>query len=949
MQNEKELKIKKKVDSIELSQNEFNILKSNGQNGNITEEIKTILNKVFTGIDSTNITKILYSLNESENKIILKAIEDYYFEGKPSSLNVLYTVLSKDNINIAITVKDKIDKIEKIDMDNILGSDNTAKIKSLEKIFGGITDKNINLFNIEKVTNSDSTIKIKLTAIKGYIFNNVSTTLFSNNFSVFEEVTPPPPIGDQKLNITAKTKVEGPALTEPDLREIYSGYTPDEDKLKILSKVFDGITIDNIKNLKSDYIPELTQIYLVANNGYVFSDNSKRLNSVVFPKAQKVLINASAKVGEIIFTDQDAEDMKSKDNKIKLKALSKVFDGLTIDNIKGITEPLLGNFRDTIHIYRSYGYIFPNDKTVLISNEVKGISKLILIKPVQYPEKVFKDDFKNITNPKISPKEKLNILLKFFKPESDWYTEFDSADIISTNDKITLKAKKGYIFIKQTTDGPNVPEITSNIVSSYATTPTFLNIGLVPKTKTITKQDISDFNDPNKKLSILNKYFTNITASNMNNFSASINTYKTAITLRANSGYSLGEFTQVNELDSWWNLPERGTNPTTGANPVPQWMPRQQNEGEAAPERNRDNIDKSNYPFKWLSSTPQKPTEFPKLSADEQKVVDFYKNTTARISSPVWVDNEEYEESGTIWYYPKPDWDKTNEWTYFGTNIHVIGNILTKTKLPNSKQKPVHGFYLLEDQRHKDITLNFARDKQLSINDRAFIYSADVSQGEIELVDLALDTSSNYDINGKNRSMIDFAVLRVKTVGKNLYGESINIEDHVNKTKNLTYDWVDTEQEFKEIFENVQDLTFYVGGYPSGFWTIKSYTRNQFWTPQTTTLPIKSGTKWYTDPNLSQYDAVRLGGEEWYSMSNSLMFPNFPIGHGGSGSLVTILHKGVVRPVGIFWGDYAHDSFTNQNIMAMGGADLFYTPNFFFKNQTTSAPSYDFTKVKNIK
>ncbi|MGL5522060.1 MAG: hypothetical protein ACRDAW_02220 [Metamycoplasmataceae bacterium] len=959
IKDEKELTIKKSVNSIELSQSEFDILKPKSKNGVVTEQVKTILDKIFFGIDSTNISKILFNLNETETKIIITPIESYYFEGKLNILNVLYTVKTDiKDININVSIKEITEKIQEKDIQNILGSIIVDKISSLNKLFTGIDHANINFFDIEKINdNNNKPSNIKLIANKGYIFNNTSASLTSNKFTIDSGVLPPI-VENKKLNITAKKAVEGIALTEPDLRAIYKGDTSDEEKLSILTKVFDGIDLNNIKHIKSDYVATKNQIFLTTAFGYSFSDGSTRLDSVVFPEAQKVLINVTAKTGKIVFADQDAEDMKSKNNDLKLAVLSKVFDGFTKDNIKGINEPLLGNNRNTIFIFRSYGYLFPNDKTQIESNIVTGISKLVYIKPLQNPSGVFQEDFKNIKDPIITRKEKINIFLKFFKPESNWFDEFDSVNIKSIADnKITLEAKPGFIFLRQTPDGPNVREITSNTVTSFSTAPQFLNIGLVPKTPTITSTDIADLTNPSKKLAVLNKYFTGITSSNINHFSADVNTYKTIITLKANSGYSLGKFIQISNLDSWWNLPEKGTNPTTGANPVSQWMPRQQTEVEAAPVQTMENLDASNRPFKWLSATPQKPNDFPtNLSPDEQKIVDFYKNTTARISLPVWDGDDEYSESGTIWNYPKPEWDKTNDWTYFGTNIHVITNDLVKTIPAGSTQKPVHGFYLKEDIRHKDIRLNFTRDKQASINDYDHTYWADVSKGEIELVDLALNTSADYDINGTNRNMLDYAIIRVKTIGKDGRGNRFDIKQHINKQNDLVYDWIDTEAEFEEVFKDIENMTFYVGGYPKGFWTIKSYTRNQFWVPQTSTSLIKSGSIWYTDPNFSKYDAVKLGGqngEEWYNMSNNLMFPNFPIGPGSSGSLITIIHKGKIRPVAIFWGEFASfvsDNLVgNKNIIPMSGADLFYTPNYFFKSQTNSVPGYDFTKVKTPK
>ncbi|MGL5520271.1 MAG: hypothetical protein ACRDBR_02460 [Metamycoplasmataceae bacterium] len=943
-----ELKIGKRVNTIEFSQNDFDILK--GNMGSITDITKPIIDKIFTGIDSTNISKISFSLKETETMVVLTPAKGYHFEGNFSVLEVSYIIASKDKVNIAVSAKTITEKIQETDIQNILGSVESNKISSLNKLFTGIDNNNIKFFNTEKVDVGGKTTNIKLVAIQGYIFNNTAATLTSNSFTIDSGVVPP--IIDKKLNVTVKKAVEGAPLTFPDLRIIYRGDSTAEEKLPILNKVFDGITLDNINYIKSDYTAAKTQIIITTKLDYTFSDGSSRLESVTFPEAQDLLIPVVPKTGNITFTDQDAEDMISKNNDVKLAALSKVFDGLNKDNIKGITEPKLGNTRNTVFIYKQPGYLFPENKHNIESNRVTGISELVYIQPVQYPSGIYKEDFTNILDPKISRQEKIHIFLKFFQPESGWVDEFDSVNIKSiSNDKITLEAKKGFIFLVK--GGKNVYEITSNSVTSFATAPKFLNIGLVPKTKSITSTDIADLNNPTKKLGVLNKYFTNVTAANIDHFSVSVNTPKTILSLRANTGYSLGQFIQRSTLDSWWNLPEKGTNPTTGANPVQQWMPRQQNEVEAAPNWNAENLDASNRPFKWLSSTPQRPTVFPTLNKEEQQVVDFYKDTTARITSPVWIGEDEYAESGTVWYYPKPDWDKTNDWTYFGTNIHVITNNLTKTKLNSSTQKPVHGWYLKEDQKHKDITFSFHRDKDASENSLSDLYFADVSKGEIELVDLALNTSPNYDINGKNRNMLDFAVIRVKTIGRHFNNTPFDIGKHINKNKTLNYDWIDTEAEFKEIFENIEDLTFYIGGYPDGFWTIKSYARNQFWVPQTSTLPIKSGTKWYTDPKLSDLDAVKLGGinggEEWYSMSNSLMFPHFPIGHGGSGSLVTILHKGVVRPVGIFWGEFAGNDFSNQNLIRIAGADLFYTPNYFFKSQTESALSYNFTKVKTAK
>ncbi|MGL5519824.1 MAG: hypothetical protein ACRDBR_00120 [Metamycoplasmataceae bacterium] len=948
-----ELKISKKAAQIEITQDELNTLK--GKDGIATEQIKPILDKAFNGIDTSNISKILFTLNEKETKIIIKPIEGYHFEGKLFDLETTYTVIAKENINIPVSIKATPDPIKQIDINNILGAIITNKLASLNKLFTGINNTNINWFNIKKIDNTDKTTNIQLTANEGYIFNNAEKSITSSKFTIESEVVPPP-TETVKLNITAKDKVEGAAMTEPEVRAITSSITPLDEKVKYLVKLFNGIDKDNIKNIETFSQTNFTKINLTTKTNYVFANNTNRIESVVFPRAPKVTLSLTLKTGEINFTDQDVENMQGQDKALKLASLDKVFGGLTLENIGGV-DPSIGNRRDTIVLFPETGYTFSGEnKQRLESNKVKGISKLVLIRALAQPLKVFEQDFNSLKDTSIPGDERLKILLKFFRPTlEDDIGEFSFVDIKtidSTNKTITIKTKPGYIFVPQTTGGKNVYEITSESVKNFEPAPQFLNIELVPKTKTITKQDITDFNDPNKKVSVLNKYFKNITNETIKNISSSINKYKTAISLTANKGFSLGKYSQIDSLDSWWNLPEKETNPTGGTYPVHQWMPRQQDENEAGPAKSRENQNGDNYPFKWLSSSPLTPTVFPTLDANEKKIVDFYKDTTAQLTSAILDPNrpnEEFEESGTVWYYPKPATDTTDEWTYFGTNIHVIGHLLTKTIPADTKQKPVHGFYLKEDNYHKYARLNFSRDKQTSINDRGFVYLADISKNEMELVDLALDTTANYDINGKKRNMLDFAVLRFKTVGTDVANKPFDISKHINKNKNIKYDWIDTEQEFKEVFENIEDQTFYVGGYPGGFWTVKSYTRNQFWVPQTTTLPIKGGTQWYTDASLSKGNAVKLGGEEWYSMSNNIMFPNLIVGAGGSGSLITILHKGEVRPVAIFWGTFAQKNLSNQNLITFSGADLFYTPNFFFKDRQTGAPGYDFTKVKTAK
>ncbi|MGL4184052.1 MAG: hypothetical protein ACRCRP_02850 [Metamycoplasmataceae bacterium] len=964
IKDEKQLNIKKKVDSIELNQNELNILKP--KNNVITEQVKLILDKMFDGIDSTNIKMILFYLDENQNKISISPIEGYYFgEEKLTTLDVKYTI-QKEIVNISVSVKEIKDKIENKDIENILGKDNTKKVSSLSKLFNGIDDKNVLSLNTERIDNTDKTAAIKLNANSGYIFNNTEQSITSNPFSISTpEVVPPPIIPDPppvippdppptvtvKLNITAKKAVVGGPMTEPELRAIRHGATPIEDKIKYLNKLFDGIDKETIKHIQTFDYTGFTQVNLTTKQGYVFANGTNKLDSITFPRAPKVTISITAKSTEVDFSDQDVEDMKSQDKVIKLRTLNKIFNGLTLDNINGVVDPAVNNGGDAVIAFSGSGYVFDNNKTRIESGKLKGISKKVLIKSVEYPSGVFKEDFTSLKDPQIPDKYKIKILTKFFTPSLEDDRQFNFIEIKNINtttNKITIKTKQGYIFIPQTHDGKNVYEITSGPVTNFAPSPKFLGIDLVPDTKSITKQDITDFNNPSKKLSVLKKYFKNIDASNINNISTSINQYKTAISIKANNGYSLGKYTQIDSLDSWWNLPAKEINSTTGPNPVHQWMPRQQDEYEAGPLKNKERL--NDYPFKWLSSSPTNPTQFPTLNADEQKIVDFYKNTTARITVPAINPDDpdgEYEESGTVWYYPRPATETDDTWTYFATNIHVIRSLITKNPPITSNQTPVHGFYLKDDDRHRYARINFSRDKQASVNDRGFVYSMDIAANEMQLVDLALDRSSNYDINGKNRNMLDFAVFRVKTVGQDIFNKPFDIKQHVNKNNDINkYDWIDTEAEFKEVFENIQDLTFYVGGYPGGFWTIKSYTRNQYWVPQTSTLPIMGGTQWYTDASLSAGNAVKLDGEEWYSMSNNILLPNLVIGGGGSGSLVTILHKGVVRPVAILWGTFAQKNLNELNFVDLTGADLFYTPNFYFKDRKTGAPGYDFTKLK---
>ncbi|MGL4184132.1 MAG: hypothetical protein ACRCRP_03335 [Metamycoplasmataceae bacterium] len=291
---------------------------------NTIEKI-TALSKIFDGINSTNINNI--KVEKTSNKEITLTANDGYAFISPTITSI------KAKINIVsvlnITPRTVIDKIDKNEIIAII-LDTTPlekKVDILFKLFVGVTLQNVNNFKVKKLSNTE----IILIANEGYAFGELLEFGIKVDILDINESA-------KVLNITPFSGFVN--FTKEEIVTILSIENSIE-KVHILSKLFIGVTEENINNFKVEKT-STNEITLIANDGYVFGSKnlkkiSRNIDSVV------TILNITPKSGPVkTILKKDVDIMTSLENTTdKLNAIKLLFDNVNEMNIYCFTVSLI--------------------------------------------------------------------------------------------------------------------------------------------------------------------------------------------------------------------------------------------------------------------------------------------------------------------------------------------------------------------------------------------------------------------------------------------------------------------------------------------------------------------------------------------------------------------------------------------------------------------------------
>ncbi|MGL4183592.1 MAG: hypothetical protein ACRCRP_00470 [Metamycoplasmataceae bacterium] len=413
--------------------------------------------------------------------------------------------------NLRISPKSGINNIFQTDIAIMTSTTNNPldRAFALSKLFNGITESNVIHFVVEETSNST----ITLIAQGDHFFNSEDTKILNSIFRIVEI-----------LNILPIQGIVN--ITQIEFDKIFSTSTTAAEKVVLLSKLFEGVTENNIANFSIETSDKI--ITLTASDGFAFAPQSLSSISVEFRISG--ILNITAKPGTINISSLDLSDILSTTSSPAQKtvALSKVFDGVTEADIQKFT---IERTSSSIILKANEGYSFGTPDIKLITTNI-NVVQVLNIKVKTVIGNVTDEDVQAMISNTNSLAQRIAALSKIFDGINE--SNINNFTVTKTsNNSIVLEAKFGYAF------GPSLANSLKGDINSVSE---ILNITAKPGTTNITNEDILDMitiSNIQNRITALSKIFDGINPNNVNHIRAE-KTSEVTITLIANEGYFLG-------------------------------------------------------------------------------------------------------------------------------------------------------------------------------------------------------------------------------------------------------------------------------------------------------------------------------------------------------------------------------------------------------------------------
>ncbi|MGL4184075.1 MAG: hypothetical protein ACRCRP_03000 [Metamycoplasmataceae bacterium] len=512
----KNLNINPMANAASLIQSDINTL-----NGTELPAQLIILKKLFTGPDlkAENQAHFKVSVNEGQRIVTLTCKNDYTISGKPTLNSLPYNLITPDVV-LNIT-KITSPKLLNSDIALLEGTNTADQLLVLKKLFNGIDNTNIS--NITFKLDKNKSV-VTLTANKGYIFNQSSSTLESDKYII------------EPISLTI-TKVAGTiTISEKDITNLEG--TDSTLKLASLNKLFTGsdLKTENLNKFTIEIDKKNTVVILKAINGYIFNKTEPSITSNKYtleinPPATVNLI-ITAKPAGVILSPIEITILNGTDTTKQLPILEKLFQGtdLKAENQDKFTI-IVDTNKKIVSLKAKPGYTIDN-KNLLPSNQYKDEVVIISLNITKRAGELILSatDIANLSS--TDNNKKLTSLQKLFEGPDlkiDNINKFN-IEVDATNKKVILKPIANY-----TINGAN--ELVSNQYKDEVVT-TVLNI-TAAKAQSLTEMEEADLkgNVFDKKLVILKKLFNNIDQNNQNHFDVLVADNK-IVTLTAKDGYT---------------------------------------------------------------------------------------------------------------------------------------------------------------------------------------------------------------------------------------------------------------------------------------------------------------------------------------------------------------------------------------------------------------------------
>ncbi|MGL5438333.1 MAG: hypothetical protein ACRDA7_01210 [Metamycoplasmataceae bacterium] len=482
------------------------------------------LKKLFSGKDLTteNLVNFKVSVEESTRIVTLTANEGFTIGTKDKLDSTAYTLETTPTVtDLKITAKTASATLKETEVTSLTGSDTTAQLVVLAKLFEGEDLKNENLTNF-KVSVETSTRIATLTAEKDFTIGG-QPKLDSTAYTLDTPAT-------TDLKITAKTTQK---ITAEDVVNLKG--TDNSKKLISLQKLFEGddLKIENINNFDVS-VSDQNVVTLTAKDNYLINGN-KTLVSPAFtietiPTDQDLAI--SPKTTSADLTGIELLDVVGTDKPKQLAVLNKLFDG--VDNTKQDNFTVSLGADNVITLTANKGYIFVDKNSINSPKYNVTNTNINITAEAEQKLTVAEDATINATPSTDNAAAQLVILKKLFKDITDENANYFTFTI---KDKIvTLTGKTGFVFGASGTAG------TATLVApAYTVTPNDVDLGITPISASadLTGEELIDVigTDKPKQLAVLVKLFNGVTKDNQTNFVTTLGSGD-VVNLKANNGFT---------------------------------------------------------------------------------------------------------------------------------------------------------------------------------------------------------------------------------------------------------------------------------------------------------------------------------------------------------------------------------------------------------------------------
>ncbi|MGL5438260.1 MAG: hypothetical protein ACRDA7_00815 [Metamycoplasmataceae bacterium] len=480
-----------------------------------------ILGKLFTGSDLNSANQINFAVSVDTTKriVTLTGKNDYTISGNKTLNSTQYNITT-NNIVLNIT-KITSPKLLNSDITILEGTNTTDQLPVLKKLFNGIDNTNIAHITF-KLDKNKSTVT--LTANTGYVFDQSSTTLESDKYTI----EPAPNIN---LEIT---KVNNPVLLSTDIDILKAKDLPAQ--LVALKKLFggSGLIAENQPHFTIAVDEAQKTVTLKANSGYTIN-NAAEFKSNAYT-IEPISLTIAKIAGAITISERDINNLEGTEPTLKLASLAKLFNGadLKAENLNKFTITV-DKTNLVVVLKANDGYIFNKTEQSITSNKYtleKPPPVIVNLTITAKPAGVVLS-LAEITDLESTDKAKqLVVLQKLFegadlkKENQDKFTV-----IVNKNDRIvSLMAENGFTIDNKTLLPSNKYE--NEVIS--------LNITKIA-TPTITESDIAALkgNNDTNKLASLNKLFGGTDIDKIANFTIEVNETNRIVTLKPIPGYSI--------------------------------------------------------------------------------------------------------------------------------------------------------------------------------------------------------------------------------------------------------------------------------------------------------------------------------------------------------------------------------------------------------------------------